>query len=116
MYSASASRNPRIFATGASGYLGGNTVSRLVKKHPDWDVVVLVRSEEQETKINAAWPNVQVVLGDLDDAETLIDEASKANVVLSKLPSFFAMIISDFNDANSQISQMLCTLPARRVC
>lgn len=47
-----------------------------------------VRSEEQEEKINAAWPDVQVVLGDLDDAETLIDEASKANVVLSKLPFF----------------------------
>jgi hypothetical protein len=47
-----------------------------------------VRSEEQEEKINAAWPDVQVVLGDLDDVETLIDEASKANVVLSKLPSF----------------------------
>jgi uncharacterized protein YbjT (DUF2867 family) len=88
MYSASAPHNPRIFATGASGYLGGNTISRLVKKHPDWDVVVLVRSEEQEKKINAAWPDAQVVVGDLDDAETLRDEASKANLVLSRLNSF----------------------------
>jgi NAD(P)-dependent dehydrogenase (short-subunit alcohol dehydrogenase family) len=77
-YSASASRNPRVFATGASGYLGGNTIARIVKKHSDWDVVVLVRTEEEKEKINAAWPNAQVVLGALDDAETLSDEASKA--------------------------------------
>jgi uncharacterized protein YbjT (DUF2867 family) len=87
MYSASAPRNPRVFATGASGYLGGNTISRLVKKHPVWDVVVLVRSEEQEKKINAAWPDAQVLVGDLDDAETLRDEASKANLVLSRFNS-----------------------------
>lgn len=77
-------RKPRVFATGASGYLGGNTISRLVDKHPEWDVVVLARSEEQEQKINAAWPDAQVVVGDLDDAAVLIDEASKANVVLSR--------------------------------
>ena len=88
IYSASASRNPRIPATGASGYLGGNTIGRLVKKHPEWDVVVLVRTEEQEKEINAAWPNVQVVLGDLDDAETLSGEASKDNVVMSRLQLF----------------------------
>ena len=91
MYSASTPRSPRLFATGASGYLGGNTIGRLVKKHPEWDVVVLVRTEEQEKKINAAWPNAQVVLGDLDDAETLSEEASKANVVLSRL-CFFSVI------------------------
>ena len=84
MYSASTPRNPRVFATRVSGYLGGNTIGRLVKKHPEWDVVVLVRTEEQEKKINAAWPNAQVVLGDLDDAATLSEEASKANVVLSR--------------------------------
>jgi nucleoside-diphosphate-sugar epimerase len=44
MYSASASRKSRVFATGASGYLGGNTISRLVKKHPEWDIVVLGKS------------------------------------------------------------------------
>lgn len=87
MYSASASRNPRVFATGASGYLGGSTISHMVTRHPDWDVVVLVRTEEQEERINAAWPNAQVVLGDLDDADTLIDEASKADVALSRLRS-----------------------------
>jgi hypothetical protein len=51
-----------------------------------------VRSEEQEEKINAAWPDAQVVLGDLDDVETLIDEASKANVVLSKLWSLLSFL------------------------
>ncbi len=88
MYSASASAKPRLFATGASGYLGGNTIGRLIKKHPEWEVVVLLRTEEQEKKVNAAWPDVQTVLGDLDNADTLIEEASKADVVLSRYAIF----------------------------
>jgi hypothetical protein len=51
-----------------------------------------VRSKEQQEKINTAWPDAQVVLGDLDDVETLIDEASKANVVLSKLRSLLSFL------------------------
>jgi hypothetical protein len=108
MYSASASRNPRVFATGVSGYLGGNTIARIVKKHPDWDVVVLVRTEEEEKKINAAWPNAQVVLGDLDDAETLSDEASKANAVLSRMR--FPRLQSACSDTDNPHFQILPTL------
>jgi len=117
MYSASASRNPRVFATGASGYLGGNTIARIVKKHPDWDIVVLVRTEEEEEKINAAWPNAQVVLGNLEDAETLSDEASKANVVLSRMRfSLLQSICSDTDNPHFQILPMLCTLVVQRAC
>jgi UDP-glucose 4-epimerase len=117
MYSTSASRNPRVFATGASGYLGGNTIARIVKKYPDWDVVVLVRTEEEEEKINAAWPNAQVVLGDLDDAETLSDEASKANVVLSRMRfPLLQSICSDTDNPCFQTLPMLCTLVVQRAC
>ena len=42
--------------------------------------MVLVRIEKEEEKINAAWPNAQVALGDLDDVKTLRDETSKATL------------------------------------
>jgi hypothetical protein len=58
--------------------------------------VVLARTEERE-RINAAWPNAQVVLGDLEDVETPSDEASKANVVLGRLQFF----IHNSNNSNS---------------
>jgi N-acetyl-gamma-glutamylphosphate reductase len=107
MYSASASRNPRAFAIRASGYLGGNTIARIVKKHPDWDVVVLERTEEEE-EVNAAWPNAQVALGDLDDAETLRDETSKANVVLSRMRfPHLQSICSDTDNPHFQVLPML---------
>jgi hypothetical protein len=88
----------------------------LPKKLPDWDVVVLVQTEEEE-KINAAWPNAQVVLGDLDDAETLSDEASKANVVLSRvrLP-LLQSTCSETDNPHFQILPMLCTLVVQKSC
>lgn len=73
---------PRVFVTGVSGYLGGHTVTRIMEQHPEWNVVVLVRSEEQKNIILARWPKIEVVLGDLDTKELLIEEGKKADVVL----------------------------------
>lgn len=73
---------PRVFVTGVSGYLGGHTVMRIMEKHPEWNIVVLVRSEEQKTIVEARWPKIEVVIGDLDNRELLIEEGSKADVVL----------------------------------
>jgi hypothetical protein len=46
--------------------------------------VSLVRNEEQATIIKAAFPNVETVVGDLDDSVVLEAEAAKADVVLSR--------------------------------
>jgi hypothetical protein len=45
--------------------------------------VALVRNEEQASKLKAAYPNVEAVLGNLDSEDVLIREASKANIVIS---------------------------------
>jgi uncharacterized protein YbjT (DUF2867 family) len=74
--------SPRVFVTGASGYVGGNTVGRLIKKHPEYDIVLLVRDEDQKAKSLAAWPSVKAVIGNLDDTELLIEQGKKADVVL----------------------------------
>jgi uncharacterized protein YbjT (DUF2867 family) len=77
---------PRVFVTGVSGYVGGHTVATLVEKHPDWNLVLLVRNEEQKKLVQARWPKLVTVIGDLDSKELLIEEASKADVVLRKSP------------------------------
>jgi uncharacterized protein YbjT (DUF2867 family) len=74
--------NPRIFVTGVSGYVGGHVMGPLIEKHPQWNIVVLVRNEEQKKLVLTRWPNIETVIGDLGDRQQMIDEASKADVVL----------------------------------
>lgn len=72
---------PRIFVTGVAGYIGGNLVVDIMDRHPDWNVVTLVRSDVQKAAVLARWPATEVVIGDLDDKALMIDEASKADVI-----------------------------------
>lgn len=37
---------PKIFLTGATGYIGGDALYALYKKHSDYEIAVLVRSGE----------------------------------------------------------------------
>lgn len=75
---------PRVFVTGAAGFVGGTTVGALLKAHPDYEVVALVRDPTQAATIKKAWPNVETVIGTLDDDEILAKQGSKADAVLSK--------------------------------
>lgn len=72
----------RIFVTGVSGYIGGQTVKALVEKHPDYEIIALVRNEQQAGAVKATWPHVTTVIGDLDSKELLAQEGAKADVVL----------------------------------
>jgi hypothetical protein len=76
------SSSPRIFVTGVSGYVGGHMMGRLLEKHPEWHVAALVRNEKQKETILARWPQLEVAIGDLDDSTLMIQEGSKADVVL----------------------------------
>jgi N-acetyl-gamma-glutamylphosphate reductase len=76
------SASPRVFVTGTSGYFDGHLVGRIVEKHPEWHLVVLVRNEEQKNTILARCPQLEVVGGDLGDSALMIKEGSKADVVL----------------------------------
>jgi len=76
------SSSPRIFVTGVSGYIGGHTVSLLTQRHPEYTITLLVRDDLQKLKVQTRWPDVEIVVGDLDSSELLIKEASKSDVVL----------------------------------
>ncbi|KAF7678087.1 nad-binding protein [Alternaria burnsii] len=73
---------PKIFLTGATGYIGGDTLFALYNKHSDYEIAALVRTEEKAKSVTEAFPKVRIVIGGLDDSKILEDEAAKADVVI----------------------------------
>ncbi|KAF6789042.1 nad dependent epimerase dehydratase family protein [Colletotrichum sojae] len=68
--------------TGATGYIGGTVLSLLVESHPEYTIRALVRDEAKGKLITDAFKNVEVVIGDLDSADILAGEVSKADIVV----------------------------------
>ncbi|KAH7073967.1 hypothetical protein BKA63DRAFT_567132 [Paraphoma chrysanthemicola] len=73
---------PRIFITGATGYIGGDTLFALHSKHPEYEYAALVRTDQKAKPVKEAFPNVRIVLGSLDDFDILEEEAAKADVII----------------------------------
>jgi nucleoside-diphosphate-sugar epimerase len=72
----------KIFITGATGYIGGAVLTRLVKaaKTKNWHITALVRSENSIPKLKEL--GVHAVIGSLDSTDLLIKEATEADVVI----------------------------------
>lgn len=73
-----------ILLVGASGYIGGSTLSALVEKHPSWHVTVIVRNQNQASAIRNAFPaaSISTIIGSLETSEILATEAVKASITL----------------------------------
>lgn len=72
-----------ILFTGATGYIGGAVLERLLN-HPDFarfQITAVVRSAEKAEKLNKL--GVDVVVGSHSDADIVTDLAAKADVVFS---------------------------------
>ncbi len=65
-----------------TGYIAGDALHVLYSEHPDYEYACLVRSKDKAEAVRKAFPNVRIVLGGLDDSETLEEEAAKADIVL----------------------------------
>jgi nucleoside-diphosphate-sugar epimerase len=72
----------RVFVTGISGYIGGQFVVDLSRKHPHLQIVGLVRNDEQVRQIKSKLPSIQTVQGDLSSHEILLEEAKRADIVI----------------------------------
>jgi len=72
----------RVFITGISGYIGGQLATDFSRQHSEWQVVGLVRNEEQAQMIRSKLPSIQTVLGDLSSLDLLFQEAKKSNIVV----------------------------------
>lgn len=55
----------------------------ILTAHPDWDITCSVRNSDKGAKIAAVFPSVKLVYGDLDSADMLEEESSKADIVYS---------------------------------
>ncbi|KAJ5290922.1 hypothetical protein N7478_000173 [Penicillium angulare] len=72
----------KIFITGVTGYIAGDALATLYAQHPDFSYSALVRSTEKADQVKAAYPNIRIVLGDLDDSALLEKESAAADIVL----------------------------------
>ncbi|KAJ5528237.1 hypothetical protein N7513_012396 [Penicillium frequentans] len=72
----------KIFLTGVTGYIAGDALATLVSKHPNFSYSALVRSTDKAEQIKAQYPNIRIVLGDLDDSALLEQESAAADIVL----------------------------------
>ena len=76
---------PTIFITGVTGYIGGEVAVVLAEKHPEYNLVFLVRKDEQAKIVKARFPSSETVIGDLDSHDVLFEQGKRADVVLRKL-------------------------------
>lgn len=86
---------PKVFVTGATGYIGGDALFHLCQKYPDLDVSLLVRSEAKAKAVRSKYPDARIVLGSLEDSDIVRREAAWADIVLRKFRHFrHAIVIS----------------------
>ncbi|KAJ7581591.1 hypothetical protein C8J56DRAFT_895195 [Mycena floridula] len=73
-----------IFVIGATDYIGGSVLSRLLdhKNHAHFNITALVRSGDEALKLTNA-TGINVVVGSHQDLELVQDLSSKADVIFS---------------------------------
>ncbi|KAL2147429.1 hypothetical protein VTI28DRAFT_9328 [Corynascus sepedonium] len=73
----------KIFATGVTGYIGGDAVYAILEAHPEYEISCLVRDEAKGALVSEAQPSLRIVHGDLDDVDLLEEEAANTDIVCS---------------------------------
>lgn len=73
---------PKVFLTGATGYIGGTAHAYIAKAHPDWEFTLLVRNEERGKPIEEKYPDARFVYGGLDDDDLVQKAAAEADIVV----------------------------------
>ncbi|KAG7822309.1 hypothetical protein KL928_000784 [Ogataea angusta] len=83
----------RLFAIGATGYVGGSVLSDILKVYPDFEVTALVRTQEKADLLKTASNGrILTILGDLDDLDLIENATKNADIIInaasnSHLPS-----------------------------
>ena len=74
----------KIFATGATGYIGGDAIYTITQAHPEYDITCLVRNSDKGARVAKDYPNFKLVYGDLDKVDLIEEESKKADIVCSE--------------------------------
>ncbi|GAD91906.1 nucleoside-diphosphate-sugar epimerase [Paecilomyces variotii No. 5] len=72
---------PKVFLTGASGYIGGDVLYAVSQAHPDWEITALVRSKDKAAQITSKYPKIKIAHGDLDAKDLIEEEVKNADIV-----------------------------------
>ncbi|EPS45536.1 hypothetical protein H072_434 [Dactylellina haptotyla CBS 200.50] len=72
-----------IFIVGATGYIGGAVLTRLLSENPSLNITALVRTDAKADQLKAAHPTVKTVLGDLDSSDTLTALAAQHDIIIT---------------------------------
>lgn len=67
-----------------TGYIAGDVLATLVPKYPNFSYSALVRSTDKAEQVKAQYPNIRIVLGDLDDSALLERESAAADIVIRR--------------------------------
>ncbi|CAO2649260.1 Nn.00g066450.m01.CDS01 [Neocucurbitaria sp. VM-36] len=73
---------PKLFITGATGYIGGDALYAIANTYPDLEITALVRSSDKGAKVAAQYPKIRLVYGNLDSTDLITTEASNADIVV----------------------------------
>ncbi|KAI0157631.1 nucleoside-diphosphate-sugar epimerase [Xylariaceae sp. FL1272] len=73
---------PKIFLTGATGYIGGEALYSISKAHPEAEFTLLVRNEEKAKQVADKYPKAKFVYGDLDSSDVIEKAAAEADIVV----------------------------------
>jgi len=73
---------PKIFITGATGYIGGDVLYALYNAFPDYSFTAIVRNSDKGALVAAAFPRVRLVYGDMDSSALIEDECANADIVI----------------------------------
>ncbi|TRX91240.1 hypothetical protein FHL15_007845 [Xylaria flabelliformis] len=69
-----------FFKTGATGYIGGSVFAALARKHPEYDLTVLLRKPPANFK--SQFPDVKLIQGSFDDSDIIAEAAASADIVI----------------------------------
>jgi dTDP-glucose 4,6-dehydratase len=72
----------KILVTGGAGFIGSNFVHYLCEKYPDYQVVVLDKLTYAGHKINLSGLNIEFIVGDICDPETVNRAMNGVDIVV----------------------------------
>ncbi|KAL4994657.1 hypothetical protein BDV10DRAFT_176277 [Aspergillus recurvatus] len=75
---------PKIFLTGASGYVGGDLLHALLSAHPDWEssITLLLRNTSYAKTFKSTYPKINLFFAYHEDKAAIAEEVAKHDLVL----------------------------------
>jgi hypothetical protein len=63
-------------------------VAHLARKHPELEIIALVRNARHVETIQSVFPQIKTIIGDLDSVEIIEQQSAEADIVLRKPVQF----------------------------